>query len=166
VNEPRTFTKTALLLLVSLPVLVSGCYRFALSDLEPGSVFVGAFINQTFYRTFDERHNSDLASAFARTSGFTIASDQEAARYSVTGEIKSVSKSVIRTGEGSMPLEYLYGCTLVVTIADRRKDSKQTIEVKRSWRYVPPYGEDESTSLAGLSVFMAEETVRSITRQW
>ncbi len=164
---PTSVTRSLLLVLaLSLLATASGCYRFALSDIEPGSVYLVALTNRTFYREFDEQLNSDLAAVFARTSGFTIAKNREGADLIVSGEIQSVSKSVIRTGEGSMPLEYLYGCLVSVQVHDTRKETQRTLEVKRSWRYLPPYGEDELTALTGLSLFMAEETVRSITRQW
>ncbi|MDZ7816046.1 MAG: LPS assembly lipoprotein LptE [Planctomycetota bacterium] len=156
--------RASLPLLLAL-ILLCGCYRPALTDIPPGTVYIDGLRNETFYYGLDEKLNRELSYAVNRTGSLKIVNDGDVSDYVLGGTIKSVYKDVIRTGEDDLPLEYRYRCVLHIVFEGERI-ARRSFDMIRSWRYIPPYGETQESVLDRLTVFLAEEVARTVVTSW
>ena len=156
--------RTSVLLLLAV-VLLCGCYRPALTDIPPGTVYIEGLRNKTFYYGLDEKLNHKLADAVNRTGQLRIVNEPSSSDYVLGGTIQSVYKDVIRTGEDDLPLEYSYRCVMQITFEGENAPAR-SFEMTRSWRYIPPYGETQESVLDRLTTYLAEEIARALVTSW
>ena len=153
--------------LLALFSLACGCLKPALSDLPNGSIFWKAFRNRTFFREFDECFNFDLQKTLSRRGSLIPVGSERDADYVLCGDIVSIRKRIIRSGRNDATLESEYKCVISFELLSGKGDKRNRKgRFSRTWRNVIPLGENEHSSLALLSQFLAEELVRELQNNW